>query len=321
VIALIILVFVDAHDAATPMPGALARAAEEALGPQSSVSVRTLAADTPPAALADAGRAARATAVARITWTDARRAEARLEVVATDGVTRSSTIAFDASDPLAERGRALGLVLAALLAPEKQQVERERAARENAAAPAATVASVPPPGPVVAPPRRFALDAAVAGGFAIDGAGSGVGGALGLRWHPTRHIGLRIGAGARFGEVRDAQATTLTLAAAIGLIATLVPPADERRLALGLRVDGLLLYESLSHLSSDDVQPMRGARLLPGAAARVEAQLAVSATLGLFVAAGPEIAFGRTDVFVHQDKVAELVPFRLIVEGGLVARF
>jgi len=322
VIALIILVFVDAHDAATPLPGALARAAEEALGPESSVSVRALAGETPPATLVDAGRAAHATAVARISWTDARRAEARLEVVATDGLTRTSTIAFDASDPLAERGRALGLVLAALLAPEKQAHERERAARENPAAPpAASIGSASPPGPPVTPARRLALDAAVAGGFALEGAGSGVGGALGVRWHPGRRIGLRIGVGARFGEIRAAQAVTMTGAAAAGVVAYVIPPAEERRLALGLRADALLLYESLSHLSADDTAPARGVRLLPGAAARVEGQLAISATLALFLAGGAEIAFGRTDVFVHQEKVAELATLRLVVDGGLVARF
>ncbi len=127
---------------------------------------------------------------------------------------------------------------------------------------------------------------------------------------------------ARFGEVGGAQAAAVDLAAGAGVVLFLIPPAEQRRTALALRADALLLYESLSHLSSDDVEPVRGARLLPGARALVEGQLAeISPTLSLVLGAGPEVAFGRTDIFVHQEEVAELPPLRLVVEGGLVARF
>ena len=319
-IALLILVFVDAHDAATPLPGALARAAEEALGAGASVSIRTLDRPSPVTGLADAGHAEHAAAVARIAWTDERRSEARLEVVGADGgPIRASTIAFADSDPLAERGRALGLVLAALVAPEKlARLEREATARE-VAAPAPTVVASPPPPPL--PPRRFALDAAAEGGFALGGAGSGFGGAVGVRWYAGRRLGLRAGAQARFGEVASAQATALDLAAAAGLMLAVIPPSDERRFGLAVRADALLLYQSLTHLSEDDVAPVHSGRVLPGAAALLEGQWAVSPTLALLLGGGAEVAFGRTEVFVHQQKVAELAPLRLIVQGGLVARF
>jgi len=319
VIALLILVFVDAHDAATPLPAELARAAEEALGSDVSVSIRTLANDMPTPALVEAGRAEHATAVASISWSDEQRSEARLAVLSTDGgPARTSTIAFGASDPLAERGRAIGLVLAALLAPENRaRLERAKAARVEVA-PAATVASSPPAPPLA---RHFALDAAAEAGFAVGGAGSGAGGSIGLRWQPGSRIGLRIGMQARFGEVGVAQAAATHLGAGAGVVLFVVPPADQRRFALALRADAILLYESLSHLSSDDPEPVRGAHLLPGVAALVEGQLAVSPTLALALGAGPEIAFGRTDVFVHQEKVAEIAALRVVVTGGLVARF
>lgn len=320
-IALLILVFVDAHDAATPLPGALARAAEEALGAGARVSIRTVDRASPVTALADAGRAEHAAAVARIAWTDERRTEARLEVVGADGgPTRASSIAFADSDPLPERGRALGLVLAALVAPEKRaRLEREAAARE-VAAPAPTVVVSPPQTPPP-PRRRFALDAAAQGGFALAGAGSGVGGALGLRWYAGRRLGLRTGVQARFGEVASAQATALDLAVGAGLMLFVIPPSDERRFGLAFRADALLLYQSLSHLSEDDAAPIQSGRVLPGAAALLEGQWAVSPTLALFLGGGAEVAFGRTDVIVHLRKVAELAPFRLVVQGGLVAQF
>jgi hypothetical protein len=319
VIPLVILVFVDAHDAATPLPAALARAAEEALGSAASVSIRPIANDAQSAALVDAGRAEHAAAVVRLAWTDEPRAEARLDVLPVDGgPARISTIAFSASDPLAERGRAIGLVLAALLAPENQaRLERAKVAHADAA-PVVTVANPPATPP---PEERFALDAAAEGGFAIGGSGTGTGGAIGARWRPGARIALRIGMQARFGEIGVAQAAATELAAAAGVVLFVVPPAEQRRFALALRADALLLYESLSHLSSDDAEAVRSAHVLPGAAALVEGQLAVSPTLSLALGAGTEVAFGRTDVFVHQMKVAEIAPFRLVVTGGLVARF
>ena len=319
-IALLILVFVDAHDAATPLPGALARAAEEALGSGVSVSIRTVDRPSSIAGLADAGRAEHAAAVARIAWSDERRSEARLEVIGAEGgPTRTSNIAFADSDPLAERGRALGLVLAALVAPEKQaRLERDAAAREVAAPAPIVVASPPPPPP---PPRRFALDAAAEGGFALAGAGSGVGGALGLRWYAGRRLGLRAGVQARFGEIASAQSTALDFAAAAGLVVSVIPPSDERRFGLAVRADALLFYQSLSHLSGDDAEPVQGGRVLPGAAGLLEGQWALSPTLALLLGGGAEVAFGRTDVIVHLRKVAELAPFRLVVQGGLEARF
>jgi hypothetical protein len=319
VIALVILVFVDAVDAGSPLPGAGARAAEEALGPDVTVAARRLPGDSPLNTVIDRGREEHATIVARISWMDDKRTNARLEVAATDAsFVRSSTVSFDAADPVAERGRALGLVLAALVAPEKQaHMDRARAA-QAAAPPVAAVATSPP---LPQPERRLALDAAVEGGFALAGAGSGVGGALGLRWHPARRIGLRLGAQARFGEVARAQSAAMDLAAAAGVAVFALAPSAERRLAIALRADALLIYQSLSHLSDDDPAPVRSARLLPGVMALAEAQWAVSPTLALVLAGGAEIALGSTDVFVHQEKVAELAPLRLVLQGGLVARF
>ena len=79
--------------------------------------------------------------------------------------------------------------------------------------------------------------------------------------------------------------------------------------------------QSLSHLSQDDAAPAQRGRALPGAAVLLEGQWAVSPTLALLLGGGAELAFGRTDVLVHLQKVAELAPFRLVVQGGLVAQF
>ena len=125
---------------------------------------------------------------------------------------------------------------------------------------------------------------------------------------------------ARFGEVGVAEAAATNLAAAAGLVLFVDPaggPAAVRPRAARRRPAD----QSLSHLSPDDAEAVRGAHLLPGADVVVEGQLAVSPTLALALGAGAEIAFGRTDVFVHQEKVAEIAPLRLVADGGLVARF
>ena len=322
VIALVILVLVDAHDAATPLPGALARAAEEALGSDVSVSIRTVASDVATPGLVETGRAAHATAVARITWTDEQRSEARLDVLSTDGgPARSSTIAFGASDPLAERGRAIGLVLAALLAPENRaRLERAKTAHADVA-PAATVASAPPP-PPPPPARHFALDAAAEAGFAVGGVGSGAGGTIGLRWQPGSRIGLRVGVQARFGEVGVAEAAATDLGASAGVVLFLVPPADRTTLRprAARRRDPALRVA---------VPPVAGRRRggpgrapAPGRRRPRRRPASRSARRSHWSSArAPEIAFGRTDVFVHQAKVAEIAPFRVVMTGGLVARF
>ncbi len=318
-IALVILIFVDAADAGSPLPDAVAQAAQEALGADVTVTTRRLDDAAPLAGLVDKGRAEQATIIARITWMDDKRSNARLEVAATDGsFARTSTVSFDAADPTAERGRALGLVLAALVAPEKQErIERARAAQATAP-PAVAVASAPPP---PQPERSFALDAAVEGGFAVGGAGTNVGGALGLRWNAARRIALRVGGQARFGEVARAQSTATDLAVAAGVTVFAIAPSNERRLAIGLRADALLIYQSLAHLSDDDPAPVRDGRFLPGVMGLAEAQWAVSPTLALVLAGGAEVAFGTTEVFVRQEKVAELAPLRLVLQGGLIARF
>ena len=48
---------------------------------------------------------------------------------------------------------------------------------------------------------------------------------------------------------------------------SVIPPSAERRFGLAVRADALLLYQSLSHLSRDDVAPVRSGRFLPGAGA------------------------------------------------------
>jgi hypothetical protein len=316
-IAFIILVFVEAQDVSTPLAEALERAAADALGSGATVSIRPVDRATTHEALLAEGRQAGALAIARVSWAGARHVNARVEltIVATDH-TVAEPLTFDESDPLPERGRALGLVVASLLKPETGRVSADE--RVAARAPDATAAVT---SPVPAAARRWALDAAAEGGVALGGEGSGGGGTVGVRWLRYRRVGFRVGGRARFGEVAEAQAALMTFAVSAGVLLSLRDPGDARRLGVSLRADALLLYESLSHLSSDDPEPIRRGRLLPGAALLAEARWSLSPAVALMLAVGPEVAFGTTRVIVRQSEVAELARLRVTIQAGLVASY
>lgn len=331
VVALLILVFLDAQDVGTPLPQALARAAEQALGTGATVVIRPIPAATSERELLEAGRAEKATAVARLTWSDGRRSRAELTLQVLAGDRRGTeTLSFEPSDPLAERGRALGLVLAAMVAPDRFRGAEARAAPSPLAKPAPSDAAAPAPGLAAtvatsdaraadAPSSgRWFLDAAVQGGIAVGGAGSGIGGTIGLGQRTSGRLGWRVGARARFGEIAAAQASSLSAGVSAGLAVTVRRAAMAgERFELDLRLEALLLYETLSHFSSDDAAAVRKGRLIPGAGLDVEARYILGPGAALVLGAGPEVAFGRTDVVVHEMMVSELVPLRVSVHGGL----
>jgi hypothetical protein len=327
VVALVILVFLDVVDAGTQLPGALSRAVEQALGPGTTVMVRAISDEPPERELVATGRAEGASAVARLSWTDSQRLHGSLEVhVLASDRRATETLTFEASDPLVERGRALGLVLAALLAPENSRVRDERIptppetrARSDTGPPSPVAVSNDLP--AVPRPGGWFLDASAEGGVAIGGAGSGLGGSIGLGHSSAGRLGWRMGARARFGEIGEAQASILSAGLAAGVVVTLLRAADRPHFELALRLDALLLYEALSHFSSDDVEHVRRGRVVPGAALWAEAAFLLAPGAAVVVGAGPEAVFGRTDVVVHETKVAELVPLRVSMHGGLRITF
>jgi hypothetical protein len=317
VIPFIILLFVDAQDLGTPWPEALARAAEQALGSSARVSVRSIDRDAPAPTLVARARQEDAGAVARVSWAGTQHFHARVEVTLVgDGRTVAEALTFEESDPLAERGRSLGLVLAALVKRERRTDEQ----RSETPGPAAPV-TVSSPSPPNERPPRFALDAAAEAGLAAWGAGSGAGGTVGLRWLASPRVGFRVGARGRFGQVGAAQGALTTFSGAAGVTVSLLQPRGGGRLGFGVRGEALLLYESISHLSSDDPEPVRKGRLVPGASAMAELSWSLSPSVSLLLATGPEVAFGTTHVFVHQAEVAALAPLRFVVQAGVLASF
>lgn len=385
---LLVLVFMQPPDLGKPLAEALVRAAEQALGPAASVVFRSppgAGSDAPDATLLQAGRAEDAFAVARVSWRadDANRAAqagpaargerrfdgARVSVtIVRTGRQSSRSVSFFARDALAERGRAVGLIVAALVEPERParadqggapassraiapahegvvadsagapaggqpQAQRDgaRVPRQEQAVPdrapettPTTVATSPSKTTPTTTPAAWALDAIGEQTIALGGDGSGTGGGIGLRWAPSRHLAFRAGLGGRFGEVGAAQASSRALAVAVGVVLPLLPrraSEDDAHFGLGLRADLQLLNESLSHLSADDPSPVRASRWLPAAGLRAEAEWRFAPSVGLLADVGPEVAFGKTTVFVHETPVTTLAPLRLVMGVGLLAHF
>jgi hypothetical protein len=313
----VLLIFIAAAELGGAPIQALEREAARALGPDARVLVRGYQRLPESAEMADAGRAAQATAVARVAWSDAGRTRASLElVVVGTGEVLDRVVAFRDADPLVERGRTLGFVLASLTPSESPRAPPPPSLASPAATPAPSLTA-----PLAAPADpRWALEAFAAGAQALGGAGAGVGGGVAVRWLPGSW-GLRVGARARSGSVGEAQASSLALAVSAGALRSLVHPGRGGGFGLAVRADLLLLYEALSHFSSDDRTPVRGGRILPGAAALIEAEARLAPSASLHLAAGLEAAGGVTDIYVHRAKVAELVPFRGLIELGFRTRF
>jgi len=121
--------------------------------------------------------------------------------------------------------------------------------------------------------------------------------------------------------VTPAQSTSLLLHAAAGLAWVPFSAARGSPFEVGFRLDALLLREQLTHFSSDDPEPVTAMRWLPGADAVAEGTWMFSANAGFLGAFGTEVAFGRTDVTLHQEKVTLIPPVRLVIQMGIRVTF
>jgi hypothetical protein len=94
-----------------------------------------------------------------------------------------------------------------------------------------------------------------------------------------------------------------------------------RRWGIGARLDGLLLFHDVSHLSQDDSRAAHLSRFVPGVDAAIEGAYRFSDHASVVGALGAEVAFGRTDVVVNEQLVVSLPPGRVLAELGLRVSF
>lgn len=312
--------------ARTTASAAVERALQTSLGPEADVLVRQSTPGDDDGSLLARAAAEHRSLVGVVRWDDARHASLHF-VRPVDGQWNDRRIEFDTADAPTERGRTVGLALASMVPEDGAPVPAPRPSPPEASQP--TPASLddrhpsPSTGPKAGPlpePSLVVLGASASATSGIDGFGGGAGGVVDVRVRVGGAFRLRLAAGMRAGSIPPAQATTRLLSGAVGLAWHPWLDAD-RRWSAGARVDVLLLHQEISHLSADDTESARLGRFVPGAALAVEAAYRLGEQVALVVAAGPEVAFGRLDVVVHDRHVATLAPVSVSVEAGLRVSF
>jgi hypothetical protein len=313
-----LLLFVASAEADSAAIAAVVEAAAQALGAGARIAVHAYE-DVPPddAGLAAAARAHHFGAAARLIWSDPGRTRAALDVyIVRVDATVHREFAFEPHDELSERARAVGLVLGSVVLADGTPAPPPAARTASADSDTEGPATFP-----TAAPGRWSLEAFADGGVAFGAAGGGLGGGVGARLHSQTFWGARLGIRARRGSVAVAQASSLAAAISAGAFRSLLTSSQARAWKVAARADLMLMYEALTHFSSDDPEPVHRGRFLPGAAALLEGEWRISPSAALHLAAGVEGAFGITRVLVRGVEVAELAPVRGVLEAGLRARF
>jgi hypothetical protein len=316
-----LVIYLSATDAADPGTPVLVRSAQEVLGDQGQVELRTSASELPDSALSSAEPGV--DGVANIVWLNSehRRAAVRCYVGRLHRVVKRE-LSFDEDADPRERERMLGFVVASLLTPETEElVEAPPRAEAEAARPQSKPIEESPASPAPLRERFVGMAELVGlGATGIGGSGSGFGASLAGRWLFAPSLALRLAAGLRRGDIPEASATSEMEFVGLGL-AFDWPVTRSSRFSLGGRTSALLLRHEVDHLSADEVAPDRKSRLIPGADAVFEGGFRLSSSAGVVAGVGTELALGHTDLIVKGKEVAEIPPLRGLVELGIQARF
>lgn len=319
-----VIVVIAAADPRDGSSEALERALRSAVGDRAIVVVKSARdgdSDDPANVTADAN-----TVVGVVTWTDHQR-RATLRFVHPNGRRSDRELRFDASDVPSERGRTIGFAVASMVPEDEAEPTPPRPAPAPppllvpASAPGAPASSVEAPRvPPRDPSAVFALDLTTAGAVGVGGNGGGFGGALAGRIPLGRGFATRLALTARFGEIPQAQATSHAYTASAGL-AWQVWPSTSKSFGIGGRVDFLVMRHEVVHLSADDPAAVSRSRFVPGVDVLVEGGIRLFDHAAVVLAAGPEIALGRTNIVVAGREVGVVPPVRLCVEAGVRVSF
>jgi hypothetical protein len=318
------------------------RATRSALGAQSHVELREARDPASDAQALAAEQRAHADAVVEVTWAEGGHRQATLRVHLARGdrwVDRS--IGFHASDADAERGRTIGFAVASMI-PEASggtSTEPEPPSPPVVTPPVPTgVLPTPPLAPlpsviepppavdrVVAPPPATRAAAArrpdvvaidVVGLGAAGGDFDSLGAAASVHWFPASWLGLRLGGGARAGNVQAAQATTLTLLGSAGAVLYPLRASASHPFGVWIRADYVLEHPSLTHFSASTPSSSTQQRWMSGMDALVGVEWRFSSEVGVLAGIGGEDVFSSTYVQVSGVPVATLPPLRGVAEAG-----
>jgi len=312
---------------------AMSGAVAEALGPATSLVLRTSRDPSDEEALA-VERELGAAAVARVVWDgpDQTVGVLRAHLHSSDRWFERR-VSFSRADSRAERGRTLGFAFASLLLMAREEAQASPPPRAGAPTPGSTASvEVSPPGtaaaaataalpapaaPVSAAERALAIEVAALAATGIGGPAQGLGAALHAEWAVRGRFFARAGATVRAGPVPglDGDDTLAVLGAGVAFRPR-VPQAEKRAFGLGFTLEALGVYQDLSHRTGGGSTSHEG-RLRAGMNGGVEGSWSIRRALDLFAAVGAEVVFGTTDVSVAGRHVATIPAFRPTALAGL----
>jgi len=330
VVAILIAVGEVSSPMTQGMTDAMTSAVVEALGPQTSLVLRSTSTPSDDEALA-IERQVDAAAVARVVWDGADQTVGvlRVHLRSTDRWFERR-VTFSPGDSRAERGRTLGFAYASLLLGEQQPDPpavapaplATAAPRAGPSAPEVTTAvnkASPPVVPAAAPPRdrALAIELAALAATGIGGPARSLGASLHAEWAVHGSFFARAGAALRIGRVPglDGEDTLGGLGAGLAFRPR-IPQPGKTDLGLGLTLEALGLYQDLSHRGPSGSTLHEG-RLMGGVTGNVEASFRLSQALDLFGALGAEVVFDSTEVSVAGRTVATLPFVRPTAQAGL----
>jgi len=342
----VLVIVIAAGEARAPVTEALLATAAAALPAEITLRVAPVA-DPSGVDLVRIERELAAGAVVAVSWQTApagARASLRLHVARTDHWTVRA-IDFSPADSASERGRTLGFAIASMWpehvpgtargerpppatvapnagsSPPRERIGSETPAGSAPSEPPAALAGqeaaapLPPPGPVAA-------GIGAVGSTGLGGTAAGVGGNVEILWRRFGSVWLRGGLALREGPLPELPGNDWLASLALGGEWWPRALAMGRRWHLGVRADLLALGHVIHRTAATDPESTPAetqVRLLPGLDATVRSMLRLSPRLDLTFGVGIEVAAGRTDLRVGENRMtrATLAPARGIADLGL----
>jgi hypothetical protein len=330
---IVLLIAVASTPDAAATANEAAAACLHALPEGTRTVVRTVSAPPDEAEVTAAAAAAGATATVVVTWRDAQRlvSDVRVRAAAADGKPKLTEriIIFSARDLPAERGRALGLVIASILtdtwggapgaAPPPPQPASVAAAAVDAEVP--PILAVAPRAP--APPLlRWGLDMSVISAVdAQEDFDDTIGGLIGFRRCFSPRWALRLGVGFRVADLDGAAATARTTLGSLGIVWSSSRFAEGRRLGFAARADLLGVHETIARTLANDDDTETLGHWTAGADLVGQVGLGLAAGTSLVLGAGLE-GFLSGQSLATPGATPAIVPRgRIIFELGVLSRF
>jgi hypothetical protein len=314
-----VVILVAAGGASDPTTYAIERAANAALGRGTRVVVHESAGTPTDGEALAASPETGQSAIVEMTWGDGGHRVAVLRVHLAGGERwLDRTIGFGATDADSERARTIGFALASMI-PESNPSPPAVPAPAAETVSVAAVAREPDRGSSenASEARHFALDLFATGaaglGASVDTAGGG--GALEAFVAPL--FALRFGGAVRAGSVPAVQGSALTLVGTAGLALHPWRPSAAHPVGGSLRLDYVVVGQSLSHVSPAGSTTSTRARALSGADAVAELEWRWAPGVELLLGAGLEEMFATTYVDLNGARVATLPPLGALAEAGL----